>query len=174
MVSLSLSPWKKRSSSDFDVGIGSYDGAETCDLVGLLLLSQVQDLGLSIGLFRDDGIALSRLTERQTEKVKTKLIRVFERHNLKLEIRVNKTVVNYLDITLDLATGEYRPYMKENDQPSYVHRLSNHPPGILRNIPKNINDRLSRISSSEAVFEAAAPVYQEALKRAGYDHKLKF
>ena len=59
------SPWKKRSSSDFDVGIGSYDGAETCDLVGLLLLSQVQDLGLNIGLFRDDGIALSRLTERR-------------------------------------------------------------------------------------------------------------
>ena len=49
------------------------------------------------------------MNEDDVEKVKTKLIRVFERHNLKLEIQVNKTVVNYLDITLDLATGEYRP-----------------------------------------------------------------
>ena len=168
------SPWKKKNNSKFDVGIGSYPGAEACDLVGLYKLSQAQDLGLHIGLFRDDGIALSRLTEKLTEKVKVKLIRIFERDNLKLDIQVNKTVVNYLDLTLDLSTGEYRPYMKDNDHPSYVHRLSNHPPGILRNIPKNINDRLSRISSSEAVFEAAAPVYQEALKSAGYDHKLKF
>ena len=64
--------------------------------------------------------------------------------------------------------------MKENDQPNYVHRLSDHPPGILRNIPKNINDRLSKLSSSEAVFEAAIPVYKESLERSGYAHKLKF
>ena len=79
-------PWKKKNNSNFDVGIGSYAG---CDLVGLYKLSQVQDLGLNISLFSDDGIALSRLTERLTEKVKTKLIRIFERDNLKLDIQVN-------------------------------------------------------------------------------------
>ena len=99
-------PWKKRKNPDFDVTIGSYDGAETCDLVGLFLLSQLQDLGLSIGLFRDDGLAVSRFRGRQTEKVSQKIRNIFDKYNLKLDIQTNKTVVNYLDITLDLSTGE--------------------------------------------------------------------
>jgi hypothetical protein len=55
-----------------------------------------------------------------------------------------------------------------------VHRLSNHPPTILKNIPANVNKRLSSISSDEKMFESAAPCYQEAIKKSGYDYQLKF
>ena len=34
--------WQKKSSSTFDVTMGSFDGAETCELVGGFLLSQLQ------------------------------------------------------------------------------------------------------------------------------------
>ena len=64
--------------------------------------------------------------------------------------------------------------MKENDTPTYVHCGSNHPPSVLRNIPLGVNNRLNRISSSKAVFDLAAPVYQEALNKSGYTHKLEF
>ena len=37
-----------------------------------------------------------------------------------------------------------------------------------------INDRLSRISANERVFDEAAPPYQEALEKSGFTHKLKF
>ena len=35
--------------------MGSYDGAETSELVGSFLLSQLQNLDINIGLYRDDG-----------------------------------------------------------------------------------------------------------------------
>ena len=55
-----------------------------------------------------------------------------------------------------------------------VHRLSNHPPSIIKNIPKNINKRLSSINSDEKMFQSTAPQFQEALKKSGYDYILKF
>ena len=73
-----------------------------------------------------------------------------------------------------LETEEYGPFMKENDTPIYVDTGSNHPPKVLCNIPKGINSRLSTISSSKDIFERAAPVYQAALDRSGYKHKLEF
>ena len=82
--------------------------------------------------------------------------------------------VNFLDITLDLRTGSYKPYMKENDTPLYVHSGSNHPPRILKNIPISVNRRLSKISSSKELFEKAVPPYQNALRKSGYDHKLQY
>ena len=67
-------PWKKKGQSFFDVGMSSYDGAETCDLVGLYLLYQTQHLGLDMGLFRDDGLAASNKTAIQTEILQGKWI----------------------------------------------------------------------------------------------------
>ena len=32
-------PWQKKGDTTFDITMGSYDGAETCDLVGSFLLS---------------------------------------------------------------------------------------------------------------------------------------
>ena len=51
------------------------------------------------------------------------------------------------------------------------HRDSDHPPSIIRAIPKGVN---SRLSSSEAIFNTAAPPFQEALRKAGYSHKLVY
>ena len=62
-------PWVKISNKNFDVTMGSYDGAEICDLVGLFMLSQLQNLGVSVTLFRDDGLAASPLPNKQTEYV---------------------------------------------------------------------------------------------------------
>ena len=55
--------WQKKGDTTFDVTMDSYIGAETCELVGSLLLSQLQDLDMNIGLYRDDGLAISRVTE---------------------------------------------------------------------------------------------------------------
>ena len=165
--------WAKKSGT-FDNGQGFFDGAESTDLIGLFLLSKTQHLGLCIGKFRDDGLAISWLTPRETENAAKKLSQIYSSFGLKLEVKTNLTVVDYLDITLDLNTGLHAPYMKPNDIKNYVHKLSNHPPAVLRNIPKNINDRLCKLSSNEEIFNRAIPPYQEALVRAGYDYKLRF
>ena len=46
-----------------------FDGAETTDLVGLFLLHQLQHLPVDLSLYRDDGLAVSALTNRLTEKL---------------------------------------------------------------------------------------------------------
>ena len=79
-----------------------------------------------------------------------------------------------MDVWLDLESGLYGPYLKENDTPIYVHAGSNHPPLVLKNIPKGINRRLSMISATKEIFDAAAPVYQSALEKSGYSYKLKY
>ena len=64
--------------------------------------------------------------------------------------------------------------MKQNNKLLYVHRLSNHPLALPKNIPQNINKRLTNISSNEQVFNEAIAPYQQALEESGYDFKLKF
>ena len=106
--------------------------------------------------------------------MKKKLCQVFKENGLTITVEANVKNVNFLDINLDLETGIFKPYMKPNDKPVYVHNLSNHPQGILRNIPHSVNRRLSAISANEEVFKAAIPPYQEALKQSGYSFELKF
>ena len=91
-----------------------------------------------------------------------------------MTIEANLKVVDFLDVTLDLKSGIHKPFMKPNNTPLYVNRESNHPPSIVKNIPESINRRLSSISSNKAVFDEAAPPYQEALRKSGYEHKLEY
>ena len=170
------SPWtKKNSDSTFDVTMGSYDGAETCELIGVYMLSLIAPkFKDEVGLYRDDGIAVCKATPREIEKTKQEVSNVFKSNGLKITIEANKKIVNFLDVTFNLSSGSYKPYMKPNNKLLYVHRLSNHPPALLKNIPLNINKRLTNISSSEEVFNEASAPYQQALEESGYDYKLKF
>ena len=69
-------PWAKKSS-DFDVTMGSFDGAEVCELVGLYLLSQLQHLDLNVGLYRDDGLAVTKLSPQNIERMKKEICKIF-------------------------------------------------------------------------------------------------
>ena len=155
----------------FDVTMGSYDGAETCELIGTYMLSLIAPkFKDEVGLYRDDGIAVCKATPKEIEKTKQEVSNVFKSNGLKITIDANKNIVNFLDVTFDLTSGNYKPYMKPNNKLSYVHRQSNHPPALLNNIPLNINKRLTSISSSKEVFNESIAPYQQALKESGYDH----
>jgi hypothetical protein len=59
--------WQKKTSAGslFNVTMGSFDGAETCELVGSYLLSQLTaEYGNDIGLYRDDGLTAFDKTPR--------------------------------------------------------------------------------------------------------------
>ena len=155
--------------------MGSYDGAGTCELVGAFLLQNIQEKhGKNFGLYRDDGLGISNASPREVELIKKDLCTIFRNHGLKITIEANKKTVNFLDVTLDLSNGKYMPYTKPNNTPLYVHRKSNHPPRIIDNIPKSINNRLSEISCDEDSFNKATPLYQKALNDSGYTHNLRY
>ena len=168
--------WRKKTSNSlFDVTMGSFDGAETCELVGSYLLSKLSaEYGNDIGLYRDDGLAAFDKSPRETENIKKRICKVFNDHNLKITIEANKKCVDYLDITFDLRTPSYKPYMKPGNTPLYVNHNSNHPPSVLRSIPEAINRRLSNISTDRQSFDSAAPPYQEALRKSGFNYSLHY
>ena len=141
--------------------MGSYDGAETCELVGCYLLSQLTQIPeIDIGLYRDDGLAVLNQTRPQKiEKTKKEIRRIFANNNLRVSIEGNKKIVNCLDVTFDLTAERFKPYSKPATTLLCVHSKSNHPPNIIRNISEAINKRLSAISSAEDAFNEAAPLY---------------
>ena len=105
--------WVKKLNEIFDITMGGFHGAMVCDLIGLYLLSQLEEVIPDTGLYRDDGLSVSRATNRQIELMK---------------------IVKFLDVTLDLSSGSYKPYMKEHYSPVYANCGSNHPPVVLKNI----------------------------------------
>ena len=67
--------------------MGSYDGAETCELVSLYLLSKLTPVVENdIGLYRDDGLVALNKTPREIENIKKYICQTFNEHNLKMTI----------------------------------------------------------------------------------------
>ena len=107
------------------------------------------------------------------EQIRKELFELFKKHGLKITIEPpNLSQVNFLDVTLDLQRELFKPYRKPNDRPLYVHKLSNHPPSVLKAIPKSVNKRISDISSSAVEFDAAKDDYQTSLNNSGQTHEL--
>ena len=98
--------------------MGSYDGAELCELVGLYILNKLKDLyGIdTCGLYRDDGLGCfrkrsPRIFDRLKSEIKDFFLKEFE---LKITIEANLDIVNFLDIIFDLKRQLYKPYSKPN------------------------------------------------------------
>ena len=168
---------KKGDSSRFDVTMGSFDGAETCELVGLYILHILgQKFGTdNYGLYRDDGLAyFKNLNGNQSDRLRKDIINVFKELGLQITIQTNLKIVNFLDITFNLQDGSFKPYRKPNDKPLYININSNHPRNIIQQIPEMTSKRLSSISSNEDIFKDAAPYYENILKTSGYKENLSY
>ena len=169
--------WMKKGNDLFDVSMGAYDGAEVCELIGIFLLNLLgrQYDTKNIGLYRDDGLSIFKnCSGPQMEKIKKRLQKVFKDNGLNVIIECNMKIVNYLDVTFNLNDGSYRPYQKPDNTIQYIHVESNHPPNIIKQIPKTIEKRLSQLSSSEKIFNESAPFYEDKLQQSGYQQKLKY
>ena len=59
---------------------------------------------------------------------------------------INLKIVNYFDVQLNLNGNTYKAYLKPNNDAIYTNHLLNHPPTIIKGIPKAISKRVSEIS----------------------------
>ena len=155
--------------------MGSDDGAEICELVGLYILSLLSSLTYGeAAQYRDDGLMAVRGTPRQVE-IKTKEVaKILKSTGISITIAGNLKTVDFLDLTLDLNLGTYKTYNKPNNVPLYVHKQSSHPPNVTKNTPLAVNQRISSNSSNKELFDETVAPFQQALKNSGYDHKLSF
>ena len=169
--------WVKKTNSLFDITMGSYDGAESCEIVGLYLLHKISSIldTQFTGLYRDDGlIAVPKASGRKMDLIRKRLHKCFKDEGLNIVVQTNMVEVDFLDVTLNLSSGTFKPYRKPNDTPLYIHKNSNHPSSIKKNLVPMINNRLNMISSNETVFNESKTIYQEALQKSGHSQHLKW
>ena len=121
---------------------------------------------------KTDGTWLHNICE--AENIKRKLCEKFKQLGLQITADTNMTVVDFLDVTLDLKKKEYKPFSKPGNTHLYVHTKSNHPPVITKRIPQSIETRLSNISSNEDIFKHSKQEYEKALKEAGHQATLTY
>ena len=158
--------------------MGSYDGAEICELIGLFILNTLQDrFGKNVGLYRDDGLAVvnTRSDGRLSDKERKELTATFEDLGLKITAMTNQHRSNFLDLTFDLNDASTnRTEKPTDDEPLYINRSSNHPPPIIPELPHSVNRRINVLSCDKKTFEAAAPTYNDALTRSNFNTQLKY
>ena len=154
--------WVKKESELFDVTMGAY--------AQLSCKYNKND----IGLYTDDGLAVFKnISGPQAEKSKKHFQNIFRKNNLNIIIKFNLEIVDYLDVTLNLSEGSYKPFHKLISEINYIH-LFNHPPNIIKQLLLSVESPLPKLSSDKNVLIQAASVYQEALKQARYNHKLSY
>ena len=102
------------------------------------------------------------------------MIDLFKQHHLNLEIKCNLKIVDNLDITFYLTTGLFKPYNKASNIPRHVTAKSDHPPSILKEIPKSVSKRIFSNSCNGQVLNAAAPFCKNILDKYGYSEKITF
>ena len=84
---------------------GAYNGAEVCELMGILMLSVLsKHINKNhIGLYRNDGLAILKNNNGpEVEKLKKmKFQKLFKEKDLDVIVQCNLKITIYLDITLN-------------------------------------------------------------------------
>ena len=157
--------------------MGSFDGVEIRELVRLYIQSKLEKIlpKSNFGLYQDDRLALLRnLNGQKTDKVRKNIIGVLKDIGFSLEIETNLKEEDFLDVSLNLRNGTYRPDKKSNDRLLYIHSLSNHPPNVIKQIPNSIEERLSKNSPNEEILNTTKCKYEDALKKSGFKVDFKY
>ena len=156
--------------------MGSYDSAQVADLIRIYILDTLGRIVNieQVGLYQGDGIIfIPSSNGPYTSKIQ-KIIRAFKLIGLRIEIASNLKIVVFLDVTLNLNNGTFKPYCKSNSVPTFINIDSNHPRTLLKQIPNAVNQRINWRSSCKIIFEESKSVYDEALKNSGFQGRLEY
>ena len=151
----------KSHVDNFEVPMGVYDSAQVADLIGIHMLDMLGCIVnlKQVGLYRDDRIIfILDSNGPKTSKIQ-KIIRASKLLGLRIEIASNLKIENFLDVSLNLNNGIFKPFSKSNSTPTYINTDSNHPRSILKQILNAMNQRINRLSSCKKFFLRTAKGY---------------
>ena len=83
--------------------MGSYDGAEIFELVGLYLLNRLSTVidKSSVDLYKDRGLtAINNAKGSKLDRIRKDIIALFQEERLSLTIETNLIEAEFLDVTL--------------------------------------------------------------------------
>ena len=82
--------------------------------------------------------------------------------------------MNFLDVTLDLRPGKYKPYNNPGNMPQYINVKSNHPPNIIKNLPECISRYINKLLSAKSIFHNSKDLHNNPRYKSGFKDKIKF
>ena len=140
-------PWLKKSGNEeFDVPMGCFDGAEVCKLVGVYILHLLRTVMRkeNFGLYHGDGLGiLWNSSGPEIERKIKQIIQIFKSCGLNITVKTNLKTVDFPDVRFDFINNTYQLYRKPNSETVYINKQSNHPPNILKALPKTINKQIT-------------------------------
>ena len=152
--------------------MGTYDGAEICEIVGMFMLSLLSKTFSSnnIGFYivMTDSQFLGTLVDNKRKNFKKKKKWFKKDNGLQIIIKCNLKIVDYLDVTLNLTDGTYRLFHKHNEETTFIHVESDHPLQIVKKIPRSIEKRLFNLSSTKGIFENSKDYNEQRLRQCEY------
>ena len=110
----------KEADQGFDISLGCYDGAEIRELIGIYIQNKLFKLMKKIyfGLYRDDVLAILRNTSGPGANRKRKnIIKIFKECGLSITFKINKKIVDFRDVRLNVNDQTYQPYRKPRNEP---------------------------------------------------------
>ena len=118
--------------------MGSYDGAEICELVRLYLLNQLGTVidRSSVGLYRVNGLAvINNANGPKFDRIREDIIALFKKEGLSTTMETNLIETDFLDVTFNFGAKKYFPFRKTNNTPLYINAFSNHRPTMIKQLP---------------------------------------
>ena len=157
--------------------MGAYDSAQVADLVEIYILDTLGRIVNSeqVELYQDDGIIyIPDSNGPKISSIQKKIIRAFQLLGLRIQIASNLKIVDFLDVTLNLNNGTFKPFSKNDSAPRYINISSNDPRSVLRQIPNAVNQRINKLSSCKKIFQENKSRYDDALKDSGFQGRLEY
>ena len=154
-----------------------FDGAEVSEIVGTYILSKISNLinKKQVGLYCDDGLGVLRnMSRSEMDRTRKNFTKIFQECCLSIVCKINLISVDFLDVRFDMKQETYTPYRKPNNGPTYIHKHSNHPQNILRDLSNFISKRIPDTSSNEELFNNHNPICEQALKNSGFNNNLTY
>ena len=107
---------KERWQREFDVPMGSFNGAEICEMVGLYILNAMTAgpklifRKNEVGLYRDNSLGIIPERGCSTRDLNRRLKKLFMDMGLNITTDSGMKCTDFLDVELDLDSGEFCPF----------------------------------------------------------------
>ena len=110
------------------------------------ILSKLGNVFSNCGLYRDDGLGVIDLAKHVVyDRTRKQVFKVMSEIGFKITLDLGKQVTDFLDVTLNLSDGAFRPYRKQNCLINFINSNSDHPRHIKKTIPIMTQKRLSSL-----------------------------
>ena len=92
---------------------------------------------------------------------------------MSITIQCNLKTIDFLDVTFDLNNNVHKPFRKENNKPIYINKHFNHPPSILKQLPKSIEISEIEIEIEIEISEISIEISETSSNKDIFDESIK-